>query len=640
DAFLADDGEDAYEKVVERLLASPRYGERMALPWLDAARFADTNGFSIDDHRDMWLWREWVIDAWNRNLPYDEFLVRQMAGDLLPDATDQDRLATGFLRNGMNTHEGGTIPEEYRVIAIADKIDTVSTVFMGLTFRCAQCHDHKYDPLSQREYYQFFAFFDTAHEPGNGATNANTPPLIRMDGLFTDAETYRRDLEARLATLRRYQIHPPELVEDRAAWEADVIADATGALLEALCTPDASRDDEQWGTINEAFGATTVDWGRHVSTIGTEIRILEADLEAGQASVMVMQEQGPKETWVLTRGEYDRPDHTQPVRPGVPGVLPAIGAEAPTRLDLARWLTSPDHPLTARVEVNRLWQTIFGQGLVATPNDFGAQGAYPTHPELLDWLALEYLRSGWDTKHMVRTIVTSSTYRQDAAASRSVVERDPHNLLLSRSPRYRLPAEFIRDGALAISDRLDPRLGGPSVYPAQPHGLWREVSHFGYEHPFTAQAFYPSEGSQRHRRSMYTFWKRTSPPPSLTTFDAPTREVCVVERSRTNTPLQALVLLNDPEYVDAARTLASLAIARPTDRDEQRLDWMFRRATARHPGPVERDTLLEHLADATARFESDPDATRALVGDGAVAHAAWTSVAAIILNLDEVLTRE
>ena len=817
DAFLADDDPAAYEKTIDRLLASPRFGERLALPWLDAARYADTNGFSIDDHRDMWLWREWVIDALNRNLPYDQFVAEQLAGDLLPGATDQQRLATGFLRNSMNTHEGGTLAEEYRVIYIADKIDTVSTVFMGLTFRCAQCHSHKYDPITQQDYYKFFAFFDTAHEPGSGAANGNTAPVQRMDGPVTDAGRFKSDIEQRIATLRSYQLHPPELVGARAAWEATAAADAKGDLAAAISVPAHQRSDAHWASINQAFPKPRL-WGRHVSTINREIAVLENDLKAGKASVMVMKERGPRQTYLLTRGQYDEPDKNQPVSPGVPLVLPPldgnptpaaavdriarsvvpwqsaqwiwddpgaasgdqdnapryfrfvfdltsaparaelratadnrcttyvnghalgtndpwmtparydvtkhlasgrnviaieavnadgaagllasliidgkdergtdkrwkvsktkqlnwisagfddgewspaselgaasmapwkIGAGAPgqqapdpskaTRLDLAHWLTRGDHPLTARVAVNRYWQMLFGRGLVSTANDFGSQGAYPTHPALLDWLALEFSQNGWDTKRLIKTILMSSTYRQSSSAPRALILRDPHNALLARGPRYRLPAEFIRDGALAIAGTLDDRVGGPSVYPSQPHGLWREVSHFGYGNAFSAQAFYPSDRSGQHRRSMYTFWKRTSPPPSMIAFDAPSREVCAVQRSRTNTPLQALVLLNDPEYIGAARDLASLAIKAGGGSADETIDSMFRRATSRRPDAPEREILRRRYQLALASYRQDAPAAHSLVAGGSAEHAAWTVVASIILNLDEVITRE
>jgi len=813
-AFLADDEPDAYERLVDRLFESPRLGERLAIPWLDAARYADTNGFSIDDHRDMWLWREWVINAFNRNMPYDQFLTEQLAGDLLPGATDRQRLATGFLRNSMNTHEGGTLPEEYRVIYIADKVDTVATVFLGLTIRCAQCHDHKYDPITQQDYYRFYAFFDTAHERGNGAENGNTEPTLRMDGPLTHAKQFHEDIQRRITTLQRYLIHPPELIEPRAAWEKQATGDER--LEKALATKTQQRTADDWKTINNAFAKTTRLWGRHVATIEREITFLQKDLESGQASVMVMKEQGPRQTYVLTRGQYDLPDTAQPVQPDVPGMLPSLrfqppvpatkpviqldpwetanwiwnhpeaattvqderpryfrqaftlanqptsatlwvtadnrcttyingqklgtnqpwmtparydisgqlvkgnnviaiqatnqGGPAglltslviddrvelvsdgqwrvsdkqqdgwdqsdfedkhwskavrlgpfnmapwnlahttddplaglqnqPSRLDLAKWLVDSRNPLTARVAVNRYWQMLFGRGLVRTSNDFGSQGTYPTHPELLDWLAVEFRQQGWDTQRLLKTILMSATYRQSSAAPKALFQADPQNELLARATRFRLPAEFIRDGALAIAGTLDPRVGGPSVYPSQPHGLWREISHFGYTKPFSAQAFYPSDGTGQNRRSMYTFWKRTSPPPSMTTLDAPTREVCSVERSRTNTPLQALVLLNDPQYVQAARDLARRSIDEGGKSIEQRIEFLFRRATSRKPDPAERKILVDRYRNLLEKFRQNPTATRDLVQDNDPELAAWTVIASIVLNLDEVITRE
>ncbi len=829
DAFLEDRGQDAYERVVDRLIGSRHFGERLAVPWLDAARYADTNGFSIDDHRDMWLWREWVINALNQNMPYDQFLTEQLAGDLLPNATDQQRLATGFLRNSMNTHEGGTLPEEYRVIYIADKINTVSTVFMGLTMRCAQCHSHKYDPITQKDYYRFFAFFDTAHEPGSGAANGNTSPVQRMDGVLTGREEYKSDVLARIATLKQYQLHPPELIRPRMIWEQHLQGEPPAEIAGALATPAAERTDSHWKQINKAYGKTTPLMDRHFSTINREIKVLEKDLEANQASVMVMKEKGPRKTYVLIRGEYDQPDSSQLVTPGVPEVLPVLeidnhdtgkdlqiiqksdaaiawqsakwiwdspgaakgdqdnepryfrfvvelsgkpkraelrvsvdnigvsyinghqlgtnepwmapaqyeiskhlqagknviaikainqgGAAGllaslvidskleygssrtwkvtaenvvagtadwkstayddsgwsdaselgplgmppwnfsrlldrtapvdparPTRLTLAKWLVRDDHPLTARVAVNRYWQMLFGQGLVSTPDDFGSQGAYPTHPELLDWLAMEFRDSGWNIKQLLKTIVMSSTYRQSSSASREAYEQDPQNRWLARAPRYRLSAEFLRDGMLAVSGQLNRRVGGPSVYPSQPHGLWREISHFGYGNGFSAQAFYPSDPNGQSRRSMYTFWKRTSPPPSMIAFDAPTREVCAVMRSRTNTPLQALVLLNDPNYVSAATSLAKLAMVEGGESVGQQIDYMFRRAVSRFPTGEEKRVLSDRYESALAAYQKDPEAAAGLAGSetkpsNAVV-AAWTVVASVVLNLDEVITRE
>ena len=814
DTFLADQKPGAYERLVDRLLASPRFGERMAIPWLDAARYADTNGFSIDDHRDMWLWREWVINAFNNNMPYDQFVTEQLAGDLLPNASQNQQLATGFLRNSMNTHEGGTLPQEYRVIYIADKVDTVATVFLGMTMRCAQCHDHKYDPITQKDYFKFFAFFDTAHEPGMGAENGNTEPILRMDGLLTQPQQFQADVQRRIATLRQHLIHPPELIKARDAWEQQVSGDKS--LKTALAIIPQQRTTADWETINSAYAKTNPLWSRHQGTLKREITFLEKDLTQGKPSVMVMKEKGPRQTYVLTRGQYDLPDKKQPVQPGVPGILPPLQFEPtaatpptalkinpwetalwiwdqpngattvqndqpkffrrsfqlpqlptsatlrvtadnrcapyinghplgtqqpwmtpgqydirehlvtgdnliaieavnqggpagllasleidgqvrlvsnerwqvsterkdgwnrsgfpakdwssasplgpyymepwnisgkektshshlhdrPSRLDLAHWLMASGNPLTARVAVNRYWQMLFGRGLVSTPNDFGSQGNYPTHPELLDWLALEFQQNGWNTKQLLKTILMSATYQQSSTAPVTRYRQDPQNELLARATRFRLPAEFIRDGALAIAGTLDSRVGGPSVYPNQPHGLWREISHFGYTKPFSAQAFYPSDATGQNRRSMYTFWKRTSPPPSMIAFDAPTREVCSVERSRTNTPLQALVLLNDPEYIDAARNLARATIAINAESVQQRIDFIFRRATSRLPDPTEQGILQARYKTLLMKFQKDRTATGDLAHQNQPELAAWTVLASTLLNLDEVITRE
>jgi len=623
DAFVNDAAPGAYERLVDRLLGSPHYGERMAMPWLDAARYADTNGFSIDEHRDMWAWRDWVINACNRNTPYDQFIVEQLAGDLLPNATVEQRVATGFLRNSMSTHEGGTLPQEYRVIYLADKVDTVATVMLGLTMRCAQCHEHKYDPVTQEEYYRFYAYFDRAIEPGHGANNANTPPMIDVKPLIGDVATMKQRLERRLQRLRDWR---------------DRLADK------------ATHDDADVVAI---FGDQFVSNGTARKTVEREIGVLEKTVKAGKVSVMVMQEQPkPGPTYLLQRGAYDQPDKSKPLAPGTPAALPPMPADAPpNRLGLARWLTHPDHPLTARVAVNRHWQMLFGRGLVATPNDFGAQGRMPSHPALLDWLARQYIDSGWDTKRLIKTIVMSATYRQSSAASPELFARDPDNRLLARGARFRMPAEMVRDNALAVAGLLVRYLGGPSVFPVQPPGLWREVSHYGYPNPFTSHVYIPDTGDDLRRRSMYACWKRTSPPPAMSALDAPTREVCTVERSRTNTPLQALVLLNDPQFVDAARALAAMTMRRDTADNHDRLAFAFRRATLRDPSPRERSILMQRLTDARARYRDDADAAAALVKpvtyapDGSDAldpaeHAAWTDVCNVILNLDETITKE
>ncbi len=607
DAFARDNSPGAYETLVDRLLASPHFGERLAMPWLDAARYADTNGFSIDDHRDMWAWRDWVIDAFNTNMPYDRFITEQLAGDLLPGATDRQKVATGFLRNSMSTHEGGTLPEEYQVIYIADKINTVATTFMGLTLRCAQCHDHKYDPLKQNDYYAMFAFFNNAIEPGHGTNNSNTKPIVEVEPLLGDVATMRARLTRRIEALNHRKLEAQKITEPK---QRDIA----------------------------------------IKTLDVEIGVIKPIIERGKVSTMVMQEQAkPPQTYVLTRGQYDHPDHNRPVSPATPAVLAPMPASAPrNRLGLAQWLVQPSNPLTARVAVNRYWQMLMGTGIVSTADDFGSQGDYPSHPELLDFLARDFADNGWDTKRMIKQIVMSATYRQSSNSSSQLREIDPDNRLLAHSSRRRLSAESVRDNALAVCGALMPDIGGPSVFAQQPLTLWREMSHYGYESPFTAQDFVASEGQDLFRRSMYTFWKRTCPPPAMSVFDAPTRETCAVVRSRTNTPLQALVLLNDPQFVEAARLLAEQAI-HSEKTTEGRLRFAFRRAVIREPQLKELAILTRRLDAAIVHFKADPAAAQQLLAVGATPRdtaidsselAAFASVTSVILNLDETITRE
>jgi hypothetical protein len=604
DAFLADLSADAYEKAVDRLLASPHYGERMAMVWLDQARYADTNGYNNDEERTLWAWRDWVIDAFNANLGYDRFLTEQLAGDLLPDATPSQKLATAFNRNHVITTEGGIIPEEYRIEYVADRVHTTASVFLGLSMQCARCHDHKYDPIPQKDYYRFFAFFNNVEDRTIGYNQgAAAAPFVRLP-------TPRQKAELELIDERRQE------VEDlRAKSKAAVPVSGAAAAIE--------------------FARLTV-----------ELATLErrrAELEKTIPTTMVMQELAtPRTTHVLKRGQYDQPG--EKVSAGVPSCLPGLPLGAPrNRLGLARWLTEPRHPLTARVAVNRWWLMYFGAGLVETAEDFGSQGAWPTHPELLDWLATELIRTGWDIKAMHRRIVTSATYRQSSRVTAELLERDPNNHLLARGPRFRLPAETIRDQALFVSGQLSDRIGGPSVKPYQPAGLWQEVS-------VERKAVYqPSSGSDLYRRGLYTYWKRTCPPPSMTTFDAPDRETCVIRRARTNTPLQALVLLNDPTYIEAARKLAERVLQESGKSTESRLRHAFLLSVARPPRPEEVQVLGAVLGKARERFRQDPKASSRLLAVGESPHdgrldraelAAWTSVANMILNLDEAITKE
>jgi hypothetical protein len=594
DAFVNDSTDDAWERVVDRYLASVHTAERLAMDWLDAARYADTNGYSIDDHRDMWAWRDWVIAAFDRNLPYDQFLTEQLAGDLMPDATPQQVMATGFLRNSMNTHEGGTIPEEYRIAYVADKVDTVATVFMGLTMKCAQCHDHKYDPIAMRDYYRFFAFFNTTDEPGQGPTSGgNAAPFLEVESPFVGKEALQNKARARQEWLRK--AHTEE---------------------------------------TESFKK--------------EVSYFDQVEQTGITSVMIMNLK-PRETFMLERGEYSKPGER--VTAGTPASLPALkihgveNSEA-TRLDLAKWLTQPDHPLTARVAVNRYWQFLFGTGLVKTAEDFGSQGELPSHPELLDWLAVRFVNSGWNVKSLLRDMVMSDTYKQTTTVSDALLEADPENRLLGRAPRHRLPAEIVRDNALAIAGLLVPDVGGPGVYPYQPDGLWKEVSHYG-PHAFTAMAYWQGTGTDHYRRSMYSFWKRTSPPPGLMAFDAPSRETCTIRRQNTNTPIQALVLMNDPQFVEASRALAGRMLDEVSnDSPDARLTYGFQLATSRRPTASELEILKRTLTRNQARFEKDPASAQALLtigeysadGIDPVDLAAYTMAASVLLNLDETIT--
>lgn len=596
EAFLADHSPKAYEKVVDRLLASPRYGEHMALAWLDAARYADTNGYNNDENRTMWPWRDWVIDAFNRNMPYDRFIVEQLAGDLLPGATTSQKLATAFLRNQGHNTEGGIIQEEYRVEYVADRVHTTSTVFLGLSMQCARCHDHKYDPISQKEYYEFYAFFNTIDEKQASYVNfVGAEPFMRwpspqqqakLDALEWDVQ----DLQKRIAQCQTNDDPEMEL-----------------ALKSQL--PDRVRAKEQF--------------------------------ESTLPAVMVMREMNkPRETFLLKRGQYDKPD--EKVSADVPAFLPPLPQGAPrNRLALAKWIVDPANPLTARVAVNRWWQQIFGNGLVRTVEDFGTMGDTPNDPQLLDYLATRLIQSGWDVKAMQKLIVMSATYRQSSRIRPDLEQRDPENLLLARGPRYRLPAEVVRDNALAISGLLREHVGGPSVKPYQPAGLWEDVS-------VNRGAHYVADtGEGLYRRSLYTFWKRTCPPPALSTFDAPNREVCVARRATTNTPLQALILLNDTTYVEAARKLAERVMKSGSDPDE-RLKDLFRLALARCPTSDERQVLMEMYAGARARFEREPSSASKLLEVGSSPRdaalkpdelAAWTVVCSTVLNLDETISQ-
>ncbi len=824
DAFLADKSPNAYEKVVDRLLASPRYGERMTLDWLDASRYADTHGYHIDAGRDMTRWREWVIESFNRNQPFDQFTIDQVAGDLLPNPTLDQRIATGFHRNHMINFEGGAIPEEYHTAYIVDRVNTTATVWLGLTLGCAQCHDHKYDPLSQAEFYQLFAFFHNVPENGLDGSKGNAGPLLKVptssqqrqiDHLtfeiaqvenqlrapMRDADAAQAEWETSAGSAQKPEwttLHPVDL---KSSGGATLVQEDDGAILVSGANPatetytvgatsdlknitairvEALPDKERKfagrspngnvvmtdvrlavGTKPAKFKAASADFSqdgfpvanavdadpktgwalypevgkRHFAIFelerpisGSEVLTLALDFQSqfGQhqlgrfrisataathphgaptipdnqkkilgiapaqrtetqraelrdffrASVypdtkvfadefavlrksreevegqirttMVMQEMAkPRDTFLLVRGQYDKKG--EKVTAATPAVLAPLPKDAPVnRLGLARWLVAPENPLTARVVMNRFWQAYFGTGIVKTVEDFGAQGEWPSHPELLDWLATEFVRSGWDVKHVQRLIVTSATYRQSSVVTPTLRERDPENRLLARGPRLRLPAEFIRDQALAVSGLLNDEIGGKSVSPYQPAGLWEELMSRGDSDNWSAQKYKQDHGADLYRRTMYTFWKRTCPPPTLSTMDAPDREVCTVRRPRTNTPLQALILMNDPTYVEAARKLAERMITDGGTKPQERIAFAFRLATARKPTAKEISVLEKIFNVQLSKYRADVDAAKKLLAVGesprnekldAAELAAWTIVANTILNLDETVTK-
>ncbi len=752
DAFLKDKRPDAYERLVDKLLNSPHYGERQALVWLDLARYADTDGYEKDLRRSIWRYRDWVIEAFNRDMPFDQFTIEQIAGDLLPNPTLEQRIATGFHRNTMQNLEGGVDQAEAHENKLYDRVDTTATVWLGLTMNCARCHDHKYDPIKQKEYYQLLAFFNNSKiypvgdasvgeekwleaqipaptpeqqrrlqeltqaiaqlesrelppaqvlTPLSVATASGAPVAILEDGTVLargetpDTEVYRVRVRLPAGELRILQLeclpHPslPAQGPGRAhngnfvltgvrmqvGGKPVAFRDATADFVQSGFNPRAvlQPDNTTSGlavaghigkpntltlTLQQPLRLKTpteaeitleclyTTHKQHVlgcfrlkTAYGDTARLIELkaakrQLEAEIPTTLVMEDNPtdkPLTAVVRPRGEFTRQGEV--VETGVPAVLHPFPEGAPrNRLGLALWLVSRDNPLTARVQVNRMWATIFGRGIVETLDNFGTQGAYPTHPELLDWLAVEFMESGWSMKHIYRLIVTSSTYRQSSRATPELLARDPKNELYARAPRYRLPAELVRDVALAASGLLSRKIGGPSVFPPQPEGVW--------DIPFNADRWITDTGENRYRRGLYTFWRRTAPYPSMVAFDAPSREVCVAMRPRTNTPMQALVLLNDPAYMEAAVALAQRMAARGKGNLQASLRYGFRCCTAREPTPAELQRLEQLYRQMRERYAKQPDAAQKLVGKPDAHTAALALVANTLLNLDETITRE
>ena len=856
---------NAYEVAVDELLASPRFGERMASDWMDMARYADTHGFNNDSLRTMWRWRDWVIDAFNRNLPYDRFITEQLAGDLLEKPSLDQMVATGFNRNHVINSEGGIIDEEYRVEYVVDRVQTTSLAWLGLTVGCARCHDHKFDPVAQKDFYRLYAFFNSTDEFGEDGRIGNASPLMatpttaqqtvaskqsallqaasdKIKNLLATASaqndfsglslesipvhtniavalnlptnsavasaltnlaggkpfevtgaiastngplgnpaltlngqsflktealpkidtgkgwaiatwvkrdnaseaaifstmnfsappssgSYGRGVEIRFTAegaievrlSRRWPAYSATIVtretvaqgewrnllvtsegpanvkslrvfldgqecfrdllhdnnaevaldgqaligsskETNAHPFAGALADfkllsspieneklaresSLAALRFALETPAPARSSKQMDLLRAALlEKNNPEFSRAVSDAKTA-RAALLEIERTAPTTMVMHDlKTPRPTHILFRGQYDQPREI--VEPGVPEFLLPFPASAPrNRLGLAQWLTDPRQPLTSRVVVNHFWQGLFGQGIVKSAEDFGFQADWPSHPELLDWLAVDFVASGWDVKKLIRRIVTSSTYCQDSNSSERLNERDPENRLLAHGPRQRLTAEMLRDQALAISGLLHEEIGGPPVFPFQPTNLYKGIV---VQADYPGAAYTESQGKDLYRRSLYTFWKRTVPHPTLATFDAPDREVCVARRLRTNTPLQALALMNDPIQLEAARKFAERILIEGGEKNSDRLDFAFQLATARSPKSVERDAISSLLEQRLAHYKSNPDAAKALLAVGtykakesldSAELAAYANIASLILNLDETITR-
>ncbi|SIN80861.1 Planctomycete cytochrome C [Singulisphaera sp. GP187] len=607
DSFVADVRPDAYERLVDRLLASPHFGERWARPWLDLARYADSNGYSIDAPRTIWKYRDWVINALNRDLPFDQFTIDQIAGDLHPEATLEQQVATGFHRNTPINQEGGIDLEQFRIESVVDRVATTATAFLGLTMGCAQCHDHKFDPISQREYYQFFAFFNNVDEP---QLEFATPQQVAK----------RKSVRSRIAAFHKKLVGShPELPPKVNAWELTLDQAFKTAqpdeIKAAFDKPFAKRTETQKRAITELFLAQDAS----SKALYGELAALRGSEPKFETTLVVRERAQPRETYIHLAGDFTRKGDR--VAADVPKVLPALPSSASrNRMDLARWLVDPANPLTARVTMNRLWQAYFGVGLVETENDFGTQGTAPTHPELLDWLAIEFVDGGWSLKAMHRRIVTSMAYRQSSKARADVDAVDPGHRLIARQTRLRLDAEVIRDAALAATGLLTRRVGGPSVFPPQPDGVMTQGQ--------MNRTWTPSNGPDRYRRGLYIYFWRATPHPSLIVFDAPNAVQACTRRIRSNTPLQALMLLNDQASFEFAQALAARLLRDAPLNDAERIGLAFRLCLSRQPTAGEQQRLQSLLADERDERMSGTELS------------AWTTLSRVLLNLDEFITRE
>jgi Protein of unknown function (DUF1549)/Protein of unknown function (DUF1553)/Planctomycete cytochrome C len=656
-SFINNTDPTAYEALVDQLMQSEHYGERMALPWLDAARYADSNGFQQDGDTWQWMWRDWVVKALNENLPFDKFTIWQLAGDLLPDATLEQKIASGFNRNHLLNGEGGAIAEEQRFVILFDRIDTTATTFLGLTMACAQCHDHKYDPITQRDYYSLMDAFNRVPESGTPQYFSSRirvgNPVIEVP---TDEVIKKRDeFDSRIGELEKST--NPLIDAAFHGWRAGLFAD--GRPTEGNGLPEVVTNllkKEEKDRTDEDKKAIETELRKHFDqkvrdTLGDRIpsitQLNDVRRQRGEylndqmPRPMIMSDSQPRDTHILTRGEYLNPG--EKVTFATPAFLPSMQNELPkNRLGFAQWLVSAEQPLTARVQVNRMWQHFFGSGIVKTAEDFGVQSEYPLHLDLLNWLAVDFRENGWDMKRLNRLIVTSATYRQSSKLPESLKVADPENRLYARAVRMRMPAMVLRDWALAACEQIDARVGGKPVYPYQPADIWESLA-ITKERDFTYPA---SSGQDLYRRSLYTFWRRTVGPANM--FDASSRQTCKVRLSQTSTPLHALTTLNDPTWVEAARLLAEKSMQKQPDLPQQ-LQYVFRRVLCREATPSELVKLTNAWDKQFAIFSQDAKSATELVSVGPAPrdltlepakHAAMTAVCLAIYNLDEALTRE
>ena len=613
ESYLKDKNKNAYERLVEEFLSDPRYGEHQARYWLDAVRYGDTHGLHLDNKRGIFPYRDWVVRALNKNLPLDQFIEWQLAGDLLPNPTMEQLVATGFVRMNPTTAEGGVIPAEFQAKNNFDRTETLGTVFLGMTMICSRCHTHKYDPIKQTEYYQLMAFFNSTAEGPLDGNKYEYAPVIKVPSNQSTWEAWEAFKAKQIKLVNQAEKLKSELDKKWAKAGRD-------ERFQTLAKPDQHLEKLQ----------------KEASDIAKKI----TDAKAKFTTTLVAKELGkPRETKLLQRGEYNLPTG-EALQPDVLKVMSPFPEGAPrNRLGLAKWLTSSEQPVVTRVLVNRIWQRVYGEGLVRTPEDFGLQGQQPTHPELLDWLAVELQDSKWDLKHMLRLMVTSKTFRQSSALRDGV--DDPENKLWARGPRFRLDAEVLRDIALWASDLLDPHMGGEGVKPYQPAGLWKALAHPASN----TKQYQQDKGRMVYRRSLYVYWKRTSPHPMMTLFDAPSRESSCVKRSRTNTPLQSLSLLNEIQRVEMARMLAE-RLLKQGNTDDERLNLLFTLLACREPNDTERDACGKLLKSMRNRYESAEKDAIELLDTGEVPrdkslnttdHAAWTQMAATALASDLAL---